>query len=136
MYFKLNVQTRSKMDLIDVTDRVREAIAESGVQEGICFLYCPHTTAGIILNENWDPTVESDIAMILDRMVPAGLPYRHTESNSPAHIKSLLVGSDHFVFIQSGELQMGQWQGIFLAEFDGPRHRDFWVKIVSDADTC
>ncbi len=136
MFIKLSAQTRSKMDLIDITDQINEAIAEAGISDGICFLYCPHTTAGIVLNEDWDPAVESDVAMVLDRMVPEGLPYRHPEGNSPAHIKSVLVGNDHFIFIHDGELQMGQWQGIFMAEFDGPRHRDLWIKVVGDADTC
>ncbi len=136
MFIKLDAQTRSKVDLVDITERINEAITEADISEGICFLYCPHTTAGIILNENWDPTVESDVAMILDHMVPEDLPYRHAEGNSPAHIKSILVGSDHFIFIHNGRLQMGQWQGVFLAELDGPRHRDIWIKVVSDADTC
>ncbi len=136
MFIKIEAQTRSKVDLIDITDRIREALKEAAVEEGICFLYCPHTTAGIVLNENWDPTVERDVTMVLNRMVPEDLPYRHSEGNSPSHIKSILVGTDHFIFIQRGELQLGQWQGIFLAEFDGPRHRTVWIRAVSDADTC
>ncbi|MBN1248954.1 MAG: YjbQ family protein [Anaerolineae bacterium] len=136
MFIKVDIQTRSKVDLLDITEQVKQAIAESGVTEGICFLYCPHTTAALVLNENWDPTVEKDVAMVLNRMVPDDLPYRHGEGNSPAHIKAVLVGTDHFIFIQNGDLQMGQWQGIFLAEFDGPRHRTLWVKVVGDADTC
>ncbi|MGC9520716.1 MAG: secondary thiamine-phosphate synthase enzyme YjbQ [Anaerolineae bacterium] len=136
MFIKIDAQTRSKVDLIDITDRIQEALAEATVEEGICFLYCPHTTAGIVLNENWDPTVEKDVSMVLNRMVPEDLPYRHSEGNSPAHIKSILVGSDHFIFVHGGKLQLGQWQGIFLAEFDGPRHRTIWVRAVSDADTC
>lgn len=136
MFIKVNIQTRSKVDLLDITQQIKQAIAESEVVEGICFLFCPHTTAGLVLNENWDPTVERDVAMVLNQMVPEDLPYRHSEGNSPAHIKAILVGTDHFIFIQNGDLQMGQWQGIFLAEFDGPRHRSVWVKVVSDADTC
>jgi secondary thiamine-phosphate synthase enzyme len=136
MFIRLDAQTRAKVDLIDITDRIKEAIADAGIAEGICFLYCPHTTAGIVLNENWDPAVENDLAMVLDHIVPESLPYRHREANSSSHIKSVLVGNDHFIFVRGGELQMGQWQGIFLAEFDGPRHRSLWVKVVSDADTC
>ncbi len=136
MFVKIEAQTRSKVDLIDITERVRTAIAEAGVTEGICFLFCPHTTAGLVLNENWDPTVEQDIAMVLDRLAPQEMPYRHMEGNSPAHIKAVLVGSDHFIFIRNGDLHLGHWQGIFLAEFDGPRRRNIWVKLVSDADTC
>lgn len=134
MFIKINVQTRSKVDFIDITDKIQSAIREV-VEEGICFVYCPHTTAGIVLNENWDPTVESDVAMVLNHIVPDGLSYRHREGNSPAHIKSLLVGTDHFIFVHKGELQMGQWQGVFLADFDGPRHRTIWIKAVADADS-
>ncbi|MBN2005906.1 MAG: YjbQ family protein [Anaerolineae bacterium] len=132
MFSKFTVQTRSRVDLIDVTAEVGRMVAESGVMEGICFVFCPHTTAAIVLNENWDPSVEQDVAMALAHMVPDDLPYRHSEGNSTAHIKSVLLGTDHFIFIQDGKLQMGTWQGIFLAEFDGPRTRTVWTKIVSD----
>ncbi|NBD36200.1 MAG: YjbQ family protein [Chloroflexi bacterium] len=133
MFKKIEIQTRNKVDLIDITDRVQDAIREQQVSEGVCFVYCPHTTAGIVLNENWDADVEKDLAMVLNKIVPDDLPYRHGEGNSPAHIKSVLVGSDHFIFIQNGQLQMGRWQGVFLAEFDGPRHRTVWVKVQSEA---
>lgn len=136
MFIRLDTQTRSKVDLIDITDQVKAAIAEAGVGDGICFLFCPHTTAGIVLNEDWDPAVESDVAMVLERIVPDSLAYRHGEGNSPGHIKAVLVGNDHFIFVHGGEPALGQWQGIYLAEFDGPRHRTLWVKVVSDADTC
>lgn len=134
MFVKIEIQTRSKVDLIDITQKVQKAVASQEVTEGICFVYCPHTTGGIVLNENWDPTVEKDVAMVLEHMCPDNLPYQHTEGNSTAHIKSILLGSDHFIFITNHQLQMGQWQGIFFAEFDGPRHRTVWVKLVGDAD--
>ena len=133
MFKKIKIQTRNKVDLIDITDRIQDAIREKQVSEGVCFVYCPHTTAGIVLNENWDADVEKDLAMVLNKIVPDDLPYRHGEGNSPAHIKSVLVGSDHFIFVQNGQLQMGQWQGVFLAEFDGPRHRTVWVKVQTEA---
>ena len=133
MFIKITVQTRSKVDIIDITKKVQQTVLETGVGEGICFLYCPHTTAGIILNENWDPTVERDVAMALEHMVPDDLSFTHKEGNSPAHIKSILLGSDHFIFIHHGQLETGQWQGIFLAEFDGPRHRTIWIKVTRDA---
>jgi secondary thiamine-phosphate synthase enzyme len=132
MFIKLNVQTRSKVDFVDITDKIQAALQDT-LEEGICFIYCPHTTAGIVLNENWDPTVESDVAMALNHIVPDDLTYKHREGNSPAHIKALLVGTDHFIFVHKGELQMGQWQGIFLVDFDGPRHRTIWIKAVPDA---
>ena len=133
MFVKLKIQTRNKVDIVDITDKVQQTLLETGVEQGICFLYCPHTTAGIVLNENWDPTVERDIVMALEHMVPDDLSFTHREGNSPAHIKSVLLGSDHFIFIHHGQLEIGQWQGIFFAEFDGPRYRTIWVKVIRDA---
>ena len=133
MFIKITVQTRNKVDILDITARVQQTISESGVIEGICFVYCPLTTAGIVLNENWDPSVERDIAMALEHIIPENLSFTHHEGNSHAHIKSVLLGSDHFIFIHNGELEIGQWQGIFFAEFDGPRHRTIWIKTVRDA---
>jgi len=132
MFIQIEIQTRAKVDLIDITDQIQNALGETGIEEGICFLFCPHTTAGLVLNENWDPSVEKDVAMLLDRMAPEGLPYRHGEGNSPGHIKSILVGTDHFLFIQKGHLQTGSWQGVFFAEFDGPRRRKIWIRAVQD----
>ncbi len=136
MFTKITAQTRSKVDLVDVTSEVERAVVETGVAEGMCYLFCPHTTAAIVLNENWDPAVEQDVALALEHIVPEHLPYRHGEGNSTAHIKSVLAGTDHFVFVQEHKLQMGTWQGIFLAEFDGPRTRTVWVKVVSDVDSA
>lgn len=133
MFIKLEIQTRNKIDLIDITGLVQNAVTDENIHDGICFVYCPHTTAGIVLNENWDPTVERDVTMLLNHIVPEDLPYQHSEGNSTAHIKSILVGSDHFIFVQEQKLQLGQWQGIFFAEFDGPRHRTVWIKAVRDA---
>jgi len=135
MFVQIEVQSRNKVDFLDITEQVQSALGKTDVQEGICFIYCPHTTAGIVLNENWDPSVEKDLAMLLDRMVPQDLSYRHGEGNSPAHIKSVLVGTDHFIFIRQGRLKMGRWQGIFFAEFDGPRRRKVWLRVVSDEDS-
>ena len=132
MFKKITIQTRNKVDFIDITSEIQHAVAQTAVDEGICYVYCPHTTAGIVLNENWDTDVERDIAMLLARIVPEQGPYRHAEGNSAAHIKSILLGSEHFVFVQERKLQMGTWQGVFLAEFDGPRTRTVWVKVVGD----
>ena len=132
MFTQIEIQTRSKVDLVDITGDVQRALDETGVAEGICFIFCPHTTAGLVLNENWDPSVETDVALVLDRMVPEGLPYRHSEGNSPGHVKSVLVGTNHFVFIQKHKLQLGTWQGIFFAEFDGPRRRKVWIKVSEE----
>jgi len=135
MFRKIEIATRAKVDFIDVTAEIQRVVLEADVDEGMCFIYCPHTTAAIVLNENWDPDVENDIAMLLERIVPQGLPYRHSEGNATSHIKSVLLGSDHFVFVQERRLQMGQWQGIFLAEFDGPRRRTVWIRVVGDVSS-
>ncbi len=129
MFVQLEIETRTKVDFVDITTEVQKAISAKGTHEGICFIFCPHTTAGIVLNENWDPTVRSDIAMVLEHMVPTNLPYRHSEGNSDGHAKAILAGSDHFIFIHENRLQLGTWQGIYLAEFDGPRRRKVWVKV-------
>ena len=133
MFRKIEIPTRAKVDFIDITAEIQRVVQDADVDEGICFVYCPHTTAGIVLNENWDPDVENDIAMLLERIAPERLPYRHSEGNSTAHIKSVLLGSDHFIFVQERRLFLGQWQGVFLAEFDGPRRRTIWIKVVGDA---
>lgn len=133
MFARIEIQTRNKVDFIEITAEVQQAVTDKAIDEGICFVYCPHTTAGIVLNENWDPTVEQDVTLLLEHMVPENLAFRHEEGNSPSHIKSILVGSDHFIFVQEQRLQLGQWQGIFLAEFDGPRRRTIWIKVVPDA---
>ncbi|HIC88633.1 MAG TPA: YjbQ family protein [Anaerolineae bacterium] len=126
----LDVSSRHRTELVDITDRVREAVSQSGVTEGICYLFVPHTTAGLTLNENWDPSVGYDLLMKLDELVPQDPHYRHTEGNSPAHIKTSLCGSSAAIFIDKGRLRLGRWQGIYLAEFDGPRHRQVWLKII------
>ncbi len=128
---EIKITTHHQVDLVDITAQVQQRVTQTGVQAGICFLFCPHTTAGVVLNENWDPSVEQDVAMVLARMVPEGLPYTHAEGNSPAHTKAILVAADHFVFICHGQLELGRWQGIFFAEFDGPRQRTLKIKVVS-----
>lgn len=132
MFKKITIQTHNKVDFIDITTAVQHAVTQKAVAEGICYVYCPHTTAGIVLNENWDADVERDMAMLLAQIVPDQAHYRHAEGNSSAHIKAVLLGSEHFVFVQGNQLQMGTWQGVFLAEFDGPRTRTVWVKVVGE----
>lgn len=132
MFIQIEIQTRAKVDLVDITNEIQEALKNAEMGNGVCYIFCPHTTAGLVLNENWDPSVEKDIAMLLEQIVPEELPYRHSEGNSPGHIKSVLVGSDHFIFIHQGKLQMGSWQGIFFAEFDGPRRRKVWLRAIED----
>jgi secondary thiamine-phosphate synthase enzyme len=119
----LNIKSRAKTELIDITDEVREVITESGVKHGICHLYVPHTTAGITINEGADPAVRRDIITHLGRIIPFEGDYQHMEGNSAAHIKSSLTGVSHFVLIEEGKPLLGTWQSIYFCEFDGPRHR-------------
>jgi len=126
----ITVSTHTREELLDITSDVQEIISRSGVREGICYLFVPHTTAGITLNENWDPDVRRDMLVTLSDMAPADPRHRHMEGNSPAHIKASLCGASAIVFISDGRLQLGSWQGIYLTEFDGPRRRQVWAKIV------
>jgi len=127
----IEVKTQGKEELVDITARIREEITSSGVKEGICLVYIPHTTAGVTINENADPSVREDIIMTLKKIVPDSLPYRHSEGNSPAHVKACLVGSSVNIIIDEGQISLGTWQGIFFCEFDGPRSRRVYVKVSS-----
>jgi len=127
----IEVRTQTKEALVDITGRIREEISSSGIQSGICSVYVPHTTAGVTINENADPSVKEDILMTLGKMIPDSLPYRHSEGNSPAHVKASLVGSSVNIFIENGQLSLGTWQGIFFCEFDGPRNRKAYIKVFS-----
>jgi secondary thiamine-phosphate synthase enzyme len=127
----LTVATRSRTELIDITAAVREAVAASGVKEGVCLVAAPHTTAGITVNEAADPSVAADILMVLNRMVPWEADYRHREGNSPAHVKSTLVGSSQLLAVENGDLVLGTWQGVFFCEFDGPRRRSVAVRVLA-----
>lgn len=131
---KFSVQSRQKTEFIDITDEVREAVSSSGIDNGICMIYVPHTTAGITINENADPTVQSDILNILNRIVPWKADYRHAEGNSPAHVKSTLVGVSQMVAVKDGMLVLGTWQGIYFCEFDGPRVRSVHIRILANPD--
>ncbi|MFO8006773.1 MAG: secondary thiamine-phosphate synthase enzyme YjbQ [Candidatus Brocadiia bacterium] len=123
----LSVNTRSKTEFTEITSRVQEAVAASGLEEGVCMVYVPHTTAGVTINENADPTVRKDILKELNSIVPFEDNYAHMEGNSAAHIKSSLVGCSCMVPIRDGRLALGRWQGVFFCEFDGPRSRKVWV---------
>jgi len=126
----LEVVTQKRTHFEDITEEVQEAVDESGIEEGICYLYVPHTTAGIFINENADPDVKWDIEQMLDKLVPWRGDYRHIEGNAAAHIKSVLVGNSIMIPIREGRLMLGTWQGIFFAEFDGPRTRKVIMKII------
>lgn len=126
----LHVKTQRRTQLVDVTDQVRRAVESSGVQDGICYVYVPHTTAGVMINEHYDPDVATDLEGVFDRLVPRSGPYRHSEGNSDSHAKAALVGASQMIFVEQGKLALGRWQGIFFCEFDGPRDRKIWVKVV------
>jgi secondary thiamine-phosphate synthase enzyme len=126
----LDIGTNAREEMVDLTPKIEAAVAASGVENGLCTVFVPHTTAGITINENADPDVREDILAALRRAVPEGVLYRHGEGNSPAHIKASLVGSSVTVIVEGGRLRLGTWQGIQLCEFDGPRARKVWVKIV------
>jgi secondary thiamine-phosphate synthase enzyme len=128
---EIDVSTRGHQVFHDITTQIQAVVSRNGVQEGICVIFCPHTTAGLTLNENWDPTVQHDLGVGLDAISPQRAEYRHGEGNSPAHLKSSLVGASLCVLIAGGDLVLGTWQGIYLAEFDGPRRRKVLVKTIA-----
>ena len=127
---KFDVQTGSKEVFVDITRQVEEEVRKSDIKSGICVVYVPHTTAAVTINENADPTVRQDILMTLRKAVPDSLPYAHAEGNSPAHVKSSLVGASITIPIEDGKLVLGTWQGVFFCEFDGPRRRQVYVKLL------
>jgi secondary thiamine-phosphate synthase enzyme len=126
---EFEVSTASRSQMVDITSRVREVVRGSGVEEGICQVYIPHTTAGVTVNEAADPDVAADILEHLERLVPRGR-YRHREGNADAHIKASLVGFSALLPVSGGDLALGTWQGIFLCEFDGPRRRRVKVTVL------
>jgi secondary thiamine-phosphate synthase enzyme len=127
---ELSVRTERRTQLL--TAAIAKLVQDAGVHSGICYLYVPHTTAGILINENADPEVAADIEAALARLVPRSSEYKHAEGNSDSHIKTALVGASATIFISGGQLELGRWQGIFFCEFDGPRTRLLRVKIVPD----
>jgi len=127
----IEVKTQAREEFVDITARVREELVSSGVKDGICYVYVPHTTAAVTINESADPSVKEDILMTLRKIVPDSLPYRHSEGNSPAHVKASLIGASIKVIIEEGQLSLGTWQGIFFCEFDGPRSRRVFIKASS-----
>jgi secondary thiamine-phosphate synthase enzyme len=128
----LSVKTDRRTQLVDVTAQVQKVVAASGVARGVCYLYVPHTTAAITINECADPDVARDVEGALDRLIPKTGPFRHSEGNSDSHVKALLVGTSQMVLVEDGKLALGRWQGVFFCEFDGPRDRRLQVKVVAD----
>jgi secondary thiamine-phosphate synthase enzyme len=128
----LSVKTRERTELIDVTSEISQLVQKSGIDQGLCMVYVPHTTAGVTINESADPSVKSDMLMVLNQIVPWEANYRHLEGNSPAHVKSTMVGPSELIAIEKGRLVLGTWQGIFFCEFDGPRNRKLHVRIIEE----
>jgi secondary thiamine-phosphate synthase enzyme len=128
---EISLETHSRVEMIDITAAVQKAIGEEKIEEGICLVYAPHTTAAVTINENADPDVPRDILAALDRAVPLSANYRHAEGNSAAHVKSSLVGASELVIIEKGRLVLGTWQSIFFCEFDGPRTRKVLISIIA-----
>lgn len=127
----LQIRTGARTEFIDITGKVQEIVAESKAGEGVCYLFVPHTTAAITINENADPSVQYDILMALNKVIPFDDNYRHGEGNSAAHIKASIVGFSETIFVKSGKLVLGTWQGIYFCEFDGPRTRRLHVKVIT-----
>ena len=130
MIKRLEVQTSSRTQLIDITSQVKAFLRSVAISSGVLVVYAPHTTCGITINENADPSVKEDISAFLSRIIPLDGPYSHAEGNSDAHIKASITGSSVTIIVESGALILGTWQGIFLAEYDGPRKRSILIKVI------
>ena len=131
MIERIHVKTSAKTELLNITTSVQGVVQKTGVKEGVCIVFVPHTTAAVTINENADPSVPRDILMELNKIVPFQDGYQHGEGNSAAHIKASLTGFSQTVFVESGRLVLGTWQGIFFCEFDGPRSREVYVRVVA-----
>jgi len=128
----ITVKTKAKTELIDITSDIQQLVRSQGFADGLCMLYVPHTTAAVTINESADPSVRSDILMVLNKIVPWEAGYRHLEGNSPAHVKATLAGASEMIAIENGNLALGTWQGIFFCEFDGPRTRKLHVHLYKN----
>ena len=131
MIQKIDITTRTRAEFIDITAQIQEVVKQSEVKNGICYLYVPHTTAAVTINESADPSVVKDIIFMLNKIIPFEDKYLHTEGNSAAHIKASIIGPSETIPIEDGRLMLGTWQAIFFCEFDGPRHRRMIVKIMA-----
>jgi secondary thiamine-phosphate synthase enzyme len=127
----IRVSTQRREELVDVTGRVRQAVEESGVAEGVCLVYSPHTTCGVTVNEGWDPAVAADALAHLRELIPREHEFAHAEGNSDSHIKTMLVGTSAALPVSGGQIALGRWQAVFLCEFDGPRERELWISLTS-----
>ncbi len=129
---EFEIATNRQAQLLDITARVNDAVAQSGIKRGLCNIFIPHTTAAVIVSENWDPDVTHDLLAHLEKLVPRQAGYRHGEGNAQAHILSVMLGISLNLPIEAGQLRLGRWQGVMLAEFDGPRRRSVVVSVQPD----
>lgn len=130
MNTEIPIKSKYRTEFINITNEVQNVVNSSGVKDGVCYIFVPHTTAGVTINESADPDVADDIQQSLNKLVPHSGHYQHAEGNADSHIKASIIGSSEVVFIENGRLKLGTWQGVFFCEFDGPRNRKVWVKIV------
>lgn len=130
MNTEISIKSKYRTEFINITNEVQNVVNSSGVKDGVCYIFVPHTTAGVTINEAADPDVVDDIQQSLNKLVPHSGHYQHTEGNADSHIKASIIGSSEVIFIENGRLKLGTWQGVFFCEFDGPRNRKVWVKIV------
>lgn len=128
--YEFIIKTSKRSQMVDITGEIAGLVKQSAVSEGVCHVFVPHTTAGVTINENADPTVVTDMLAALDKLIPQDKNYLHREGNSDSHIKATLVGSSQSIFINNGRLLLGTWQGVYFCEFDGPRQRKVLVKIL------
>ncbi len=131
MKTELGISTQRRIQLKSITRQVQEEVDKTGIQNGVCVVFNPHTTGGLVINENADPDVATDLERAFEEMVPS-VPFRHAEGNSPAHLLSCVAGHSLQIVVEGGQLQLGTWQGVYFCEFDGPRHRKVWIKVLAD----
>lgn len=131
-YDVIEISTKSRQQLMEITSMIEECVRKRGIRNGVCFIYVPHTTAGITVNENADPSVARDIINTLNRLIPVDGDYTHLEGNAHAHVKASIIGHNAILLIENGELVLGTWQGVFFCELDGPRRRRIMVKILGE----
>jgi len=128
----LSIRTAERHQFVDITAQVQKCVTDAGLQDGLVCVFVPHTTAGVTINENADPDVVHDVLTTLAKVIPERAGYRHVEGNSDSHVKSSLIAPSLIVIVEKGKLQLGTWQAVYFAEFDGPRNRQCWVKVVGD----
>ncbi|MFC1657822.1 secondary thiamine-phosphate synthase enzyme YjbQ [Candidatus Omnitrophota bacterium] len=131
MMDKIGLRTTKRTELVDITDKVQQIVSKTKLKQGVCFVFVPHTTAGLTINENADPAVKRDILHTLNQLIPENVHYTHSEGNADSHIKSSVFGNSLHIFVESGRLCLGTWQGVFFAESDGPRSREVWIKLMA-----